>query len=170
MDIEPRQIKINAAFALASQADIKASGIQSHLAFLDDLQVGKTVSPNQVRYMTGELAAQFLQTLTDQNRLVEEQRMTTTDKVLASINLNLPPASAQPQAFALQTFSVTPQINTDSSVTLVLDTAFLEGPAKRQIHTTRTLQSGETLVIVMPPASPAVGAKSLLLFVTPTAR
>jgi len=170
LNIEPRQIKINAAFALASQADLKASGIQSHLAFLDDLQSGKTASPDQVRYMTGELAAQFLQTLTDQNRLVEEPRITTTEKIAASINLDLPPASAQPQAFALQTFSVTPQINTDSSVTLVLDMAFLEGAAKRQIHTTRTLRSGETLVIVMPPASPSSENKSLLLFVSPIAK
>ncbi len=169
LDIEPRQIKINAAFALASEADLKASGIQSRLAPLDGLEAGKTPA-NQVEYMTGALAAQFLQVLTDQNILVEVPKITTTDKIATSIDLDLPPASAHPQAFALQTFSVTPQINSDSSVTLVLDTAFLEGSAKRQIHTTRTLQSGETLVIVMPPASPAVGAKSLLLFVAPTAR
>lgn len=64
------------------------------------------------------------------------------------------------------TYAATPRVNSDDSVTLDLHPVFQDGKAKREVKTLRTVKSGDTLVIVLPPV--AASDKSLLLFVTPT--
>ncbi len=53
-------------------------------------------------------------------------------------------------------------------MTLALHLVLLDGTAKREIKTLRTVQNGDTMVLAMPASDPAKGKGSLLLFATPT--
>lgn len=168
LDMEPRQIEINSAFAIASVAEIQAHGLTPVSSPVSSSMSKNRSNPNFVRDMTGDAAARFLQVLTEQKRIVEVPRITTTNKTAAVINLTLPPNLAQSHTIEIEKFSVTPQINSDNTVTVAIDTSFFEGPVGVQYAFTRPVPNGKTLVFVLPSALPDGKGKNILLFVTPT--
>ena len=154
----PRQVGIKFATADAAEADLKASGIRFDL--VPTLDLGRAAL---LRYSTSENVAAFLQTLTKRGAITQAPVITTTNNVAATITLSTTLSS---QAVLSETFAVTPRVNSNDSVTLDLHLVLLNGTAKREMKTLRTVKSGDTMVIVMPPIGSAAG-KSFLLFVTP---
>lgn len=141
LDIAPRQVQVKFLLASASEAALKAA-------------LGADQSA------TGLPAARLLQTLTEKKAVSASTTLTTANSVNASMSL----------FYGLKTpmtFAVTPHVNGDHSVTLVLDAALPEGTGKREVHTLRTVQSGGTLAIVMPSAIPSTSEQIVLLFVLP---
>ena len=159
LDVVPRQVGIKFATADATEADLKASGISFDL--VPALDLGRAAL---LRYSTSENVAAFLQTLTKRGAITQAPVITTTNNVAATITLSTTLSS---QAVLSETFAVTPRVNSNDSVTLDLHLVLLNGTAKREMKTLRTVKSGDTMVIVMPPIGSAAG-KSFLLFVTPT--
>lgn len=162
LDVEPRRVQIKFVSARATNADLKASGIIFESAPLPSLL---TVPMPDTRYATGNEVALFLQTLTKQGAVTQAPILTTSNNVDASISLT---TMAHSQVVSSVTLAVTPRVNSDDSVTLVLHPVLLDGTAKHEIKTTRTVKSGDTMVIIVPPSAPSAGGKNLLLFVTPT--
>ncbi len=140
LDVAPRQVQVKFALAYVSDTDLKAAGL----------------GPDQ--YVTGLPAARFLRTLTQQQALAASTTLTAPSSENASMSFSY--SSKTPL-----TFGVTPRVNLDNSLTLALDVSLPEGTIKNEIHTVR---SGDTLVIVKPPASPGANEKSMVLFVIPT--
>lgn len=162
LDVEPRQVQIKFALAHPSDADLKAAGIKFELAPLD--QPG--LKPGFVRCATGDATARFFQTLTKHGSVTLGPEVTTTDNVEASINIS---TTASEQKVESLIFAATPRVNGDS-VTLALHPVFSVGGVTHEINTFRTVKSGDTLVIVMPPVASQADGKNLLLFVTPTVK
>lgn len=159
LDIEQRQVEIKFVYANLSEADLEASRLEPDLSPLSapDMKQGF------IKGTSGPTAARFLQTLTNKKAVTAAPIITTTENVKAILALSatgLPAASQQ--------ISVIPRVNSDSSITLALSAEFSEGVAKQAVNMLRTMKSGVTLVLVVPPAS--VGGKNLLLFVTPTVK
>ena len=157
LDIVPRPVQIKFALASLSETELKASGLDFNFVPLtaSDLHQGF------VRYTGGPLAVRLLQTLVNKQAITEAPGITTNNNVTASVAssvISLPLFSQQ--------ITVTPRINADDSLTLNLHAAFSEGSGKREVSTLRTIKSGETLLLIMPPTSKS--DQNLLLFVTPT--
>jgi RNA polymerase sigma factor (sigma-70 family) len=163
LDVEPRQVQIQAAYADVTEADLGASGVNFSLVPLDKPQAGST--PVLVRYASGSPAVGLLQTLTKQQAVKLAPDITTTNTVTANIHITTKLSSGQT---ASTEFSVTPRINSDNSVTLALRLTLSDGTVKREISTLRTVANGDTIVIVKPPDVSQPNGKNLLLFVTPT--
>jgi len=167
LDFAPRQVQIKFATADATDADMKAAGINFDLVLLGDPKPGAVPAPVFVMYGTGDTAggsvAGFQQTLAKRGAVTEGPAITTSNNVNATFKTT---TTVGPQRVLSATFDVTPRINSDDSVILDLHPVFQTGTVKREIKTLRTVKSGDTLVIVMPPT--AAAGKSLLLFVTPT--
>ena len=157
LDIVPRPVQIKFALASLSETELKASGLDFNFVPLtaSDLHQGF------VRYTGGPLAVRLLQTLVNKQAVTEGPEMTTANNVETLTTLSVPSLPAFSQQIR-----VTPRINADDSVTLDLHAAFSESPGKREVSTLRTIKSGETLLLIMPPAS--ASDQNLLLFVTPT--
>lgn len=143
LDIAPRQVHVKFLLASVSEAVLKAA-------------LGADGS------VTGPPAARFLQTLTKQGAILYSTSLTTANNVNANWRFVLD------SQYLAETFAFTPHINGDNSVTLALDAALPEVAGKREVHTLRTVQSGGTLVIVMPPARSNPDKQAVLLFVLPT--
>ena len=139
LDVAPHQVQVKFALAYASDAQLKAAGLGSD------------------QYAVGLPAVRFLQTLTKQGAIAESLDMTTTSNVKAGIQLR------GGSAFS-STFAVTPRVNSDRSLMLVLDAAVPGGSVNHEVH---TVQNDDTLAIVKPPACPGEAEKSMVLFVTP---
>ncbi len=163
LDIEPRQVLIQTAYADVSEADLEASGIKFEWVPQD--QPGAGAVPVFVRYASGEPAARLLQTLTKQPAVLQPSKITTTNNNLALAEFSTTPPSGQTKSTGL---SVTPRLNSDSSTTLALRLTLAEGSVKREISTLRTIGNRDTIVIVLPPAVSSENSKNILLFVTPT--
>lgn len=165
LDIEPRQVEVRVALAHAPEASLSASGIDFNVApQTAPATTGAAPVPVLVlyRYAAGSAAARFLQKLTEQGEVTQVSALTTANNASASMSF-----SAEPQAAESQAFTVVPRINGDNSVTLALGAKILDSTAKYEVHARRTVPSGETMLVVTPPATP--DEKSLLLLVTPTA-
>ncbi len=162
LDIVQRQVQIKMALAHVTNADLKASGVVLESAPLPSLL---TLPMPDTKYAAGNGVALLLQTLTKQGAVTQTPVLTTTNTVAASITLS---TTFPSQAVASETFAVTPRVNSDDSVTLVLHPVFQQGAAKREIKTLRTVHNGDTMVLVMPPSTPTASGDNLLLFVTPT--
>ena len=160
-DIEPRQVQIKFAVVSMSETELKALENKAGLVLpaAPDLKQGFTL------YASGYKAARFMAMLTLMNKqaVTEEPDITTSNSVEASVTLStagLPAVSQQ--------IRVTPHINPDNSLTLDLHAAFSEVAGKHAVTTLCTVNRGDTLLLVMPPAF--AGDKNLLLFVTPTVK
>ncbi len=140
LDMAPRQVQVKFMLAYVLEADLKAAGLGSE------------------QYATGLPAVRFLQTLTEQKAISASTTLTTANNMNAGMSLYYGPRTPL-------TFAVTPRVNIDNSLMLALDAAVPEGTIKHEIH---TVQSGDTLVIVKPPASLNAAEKSVVLFVIPT--
>ena len=140
LDIEPRQVQVKFALAYASDAGLKAAHLASD------------------HYAAGLPAVRLLKILTEQKAIGASTTLTTANCVSASMSLFYGPTTPL-------TFGVTPHVNIDQSLSLVLDAAVPGGIIKNEAH---TVQSGDTLVIIKTPASPNAAKKEVLLFVTPT--
>ncbi len=141
LDIAPHQVRVKFLLAFVSEAALKAA-------------LGTDQS------VTGIPAARFLQALTKQQSIAASTTITTTNSVSASESCFYGPK-------APLTFAVTPHANGDNSVTLALDAVLPEDAGKREVHTLRTVQSGGTLAVVMPPARASTDKQFVLLFVVP---
>ena len=161
LDIEPRQVQIKYAYAPASDADLKASGID----FQDAPQTEPGLKPLSVTSGAGDRASRFLEALTQRGTVTQGPVVTTTSDVQASISMS---STAPAQEVEFLTFAATPRINGDNSVTLTLHPIFTINNVRHEINIFRTVKSGETMVIVIPTAAPRTADKNLLLFVTPT--
>jgi type II secretory pathway component GspD/PulD (secretin) len=162
MDIAPRQVQIKMALAHVTDADLKASGVVFESAPLPSLL---TLPMPDTKYAAGSAVALLLQTVTKRGAVTQAPVITTTNNVAASIAQS---TTLPSQAVLSETFAVTPRINSDDSVTLALHLVLLDGTAKREIKTLRTVQNRDTLVLAMLSSDPAKGRGSLLLFATPT--
>ena len=161
LDIEPRQVQIKYAYALASDADFKASGI----ALVSASQTEPGLKPSSVTSGAGDLATRFLAALTQRGSTTQGPVITTTDNVAASISLSsISPA----QGIQFLTFAATPHITGDNSITLALHPIFTVRKVRHEVNTVRTVKGGETMVIVVPPVASQSDRRNLLLFVTPT--
>ena len=142
LDIAPRQVQVKFLLASASDAVLKAA-------------LGTDQSA------TGLPAVRLLQTLTKQKAIAESTTITTSNNVNASESHFYGPT-------APMTFAVTPHVNGDNSVTLALDAVLPEGTSKREVHTLRTIPSGDVLAVVLPPAHSSIDQQFVLLFIMPT--
>ena len=166
LDVVQRQVQVNFALAQATDAELKRSGIDFIIVPQKEPQPGNAPTPVRVLslYASGPPAAHFLQMLT-------KQKAVSASTIIAAANyVNANWSFFDGSLKAVETFAFTPRVNSDNSVTLALDVELPEGAYRHEIHTLRTVQSGDTFVVVMPPASLDTHAKSLLLFVTPTAK
>ena len=174
LDIAPIPVQVKFALANATAADLDASGIRFDLVPSPGLEfaakpgvniVSRAAPPTFLQYATGKDVALFFQTLAKRGAIVQGPTITTSNNVAA----NLTRSTTLPSQVVLSdTFAVTPRVNSDDSVTLALDTSFQDGTHQQQIKTLRTVKSGDTMVLGMPPSPPNSGGKTRLLFVTPT--
>lgn len=160
LDVAPRQVQTKMALAYVTDAELEASGVVFESAPLPSFL---TTPVTNAKYAAGSGVALLLQTLTKQDAITQAPVITTTDNVAAITTMS---TTLPSQAVLSETFAVTPRINSDGSVTLNLHLVLLDGTAKREIKTLRTVKNGDTLIVVMPPT--ATANKSLLLFVMPT--
>lgn len=165
IDIEPRQVLIQTAFANVTEADLEASRVNFSLAPLDKPQAGSV--PVFVRYANGDPAARLLQTLTKRSAVNQAPDITTTNNSSAFVNFSTTLPSGQAKSTEI---SASPRINSDKSVTLALRLVLSDGSIKREISTLRTIKNGDTMVLVMPPTAAHVEGLNLVLFVTPTVK
>ena len=163
--------QIKFVLATAAAADLDASSINFDLvpypspeaAAKSGADTGSSAAePTFLRYATGKDVALFLQTLTKRGAVVQSPTITTSNNVDASISISTVPKSSGESV----TFAATPRVNSDDSVTLMLHPSFSNGTRSQEIKTLRTVKSGDTMVMVMPPSN--TGGKDILLFVTPT--
>ena len=160
VDIEPRQVQVEFALSHQSTADLEASGLEFDLVPLasSDLPQGF------VKYAAGPAVARFFQTLIKRGEAGQRPSITTSNNVKAAFSLTI----QFPQGLSETTnLSVTPRVNSDNSVTLALHPQFTAKGVTREVSTFRTLKSGDTMLLVMPPAPPT-DKGSLLWFVTAT--
>ena len=165
LDIAPRQVQIQLALAHAGTKYLRASGISFDLTPLTEPLSGTGADPMLTAYASGTPVVRLLQALTKRGAVTRLPLITTTNAVEAGISEF---TDAPLQKAPVSTFAVTPRVNSDDSVTLVLHAVFADGAAKRELNTLRTVKSGDTLVIVLPPDAKGAGSSSPLLFVTPT--
>ena len=161
LDIEPRQVQIALFLVSASDADLKASGVEFKLAPLNE----PGLKPAFVIYATGIPTARLLQTLTKQGHATQGTVLTTSNDVAASYTLSETPPTQEAEALV---FAATPHINGDNSVAIALSPVFSISGVRHEVNTLRTVKNGDTMVIVMPPIASQPDGKDLLLFVTPT--
>lgn len=150
-DIAPRQVQITFALAHASEADLKASGI--------DFDLVPLMPPSQKMYQvfaSGNPVAKFLQSLTIQRAVTLTLLLNTANNVHSSLSADT------------TELTVTPRINSDNTITLALSSALTVGGAKHPFSTLRTIKNGETFVIGLHGAGLQAGEENSLLFVTPT--
>lgn len=177
LDVAPRQVQIRFALVRATDADLKASGID-----LDSIPLLLPAPASQMGYATGSGVARFLQTLTGRGAvLLQSPDVTTTDGVQAALDISGgQPIPTLPKVESF-TFAVTPHVNSNGSVTLALHpqaTWRVTGKANpdgipatttRSLDASRTVRNGDTLVFTnLFPGAAGVGDSQLLLFVTPT--
>ena len=174
LDIAPIPVQIKFALANATAADLDATGINFDLVPYPGLEfapkpgtdpAGSATPPTVLRYATGKDVALFIQTLAKRGAVVQEPTISTSNNVNASITLSTPSPPPGPTS---TTLAVTPRVNSDNSVTLALDSSFLEGTRQQRIKTLRTVKSGDAMVLSMPSSTTHWSSKNLLLFVTPT--
>ena len=176
LDIAPRPVQIRMALARATEADLKASGI-------DFVLFPYPAAPRtRAGYATGKDVARFAEALQRRGAIVQSSGVFTFNNKEA--NLSLSGGQAIPALPNVETFSfaATPRVNSDDTLTLALrpkmswraagKTAPLGLLARNQswdLETLRTLRSGDTLVISnLFPGATGVKGDQLLLFVTPT--
>lgn len=157
LDIEPRRVQIKFALASASETDLEASGVTFDLVPLSN----SGLKQGFLQYASGPAVARYLQTLQSQQAVTEEPDMMGANNVEASVALSVTEPAVS------QKIRVTPRVNADDSVTLDLHAAFSDGAGKREVNTLRTVPSGGTFVIALPPTASSNDGY-LLLFVTPT--
>ncbi len=169
LDIAQRQVQIKFALAHVTDAGLKVSGLAFDSGPVPNLLI---LPIPDTKYAAGSGVATFLQTLAKQGAVTQAPTVTTMNNVDASLTLTTVdaslslPTSSRLQVVSSATFAATPRVNSDDSVTLALHPVFQDGAAKREIKTLRTVKSGDTLVMVMPPDT--AGGKHFLMFVTPT--
>ncbi len=159
LDIEPRQVQIKSAYASASDADLKASGIELGSAYETGLK------PSSIAYGAKNHVTQLLEALTQRGAVTPGPVITTTDNAAASISVS---SILHAQGVQFLTFAATPHINGDDSVTLTLHTIFAVNEVRNETDSFYTLKNSDTVLIIMPPKASQVDRKDLLLFVTPT--
>lgn len=162
LDIEPRQVLIKSGFARVSDAQLKASGINFTVA-----PTNKTsLKPTLAFYTSSPPAIQLLQTQAKPGTVIQAPDITTTNDVTASIQIS----TTLPSGKELQQLTVTPHINSDGTITLVLHPVFAEGDVKHEVIATRTIKNGNTEVIAMPLVAPEAAGENMLFFVIPTVK
>ncbi len=178
LDIAPRLVEIRFALAKTPPAALDALGINFDLVPQPGL--GGT-PPTVMGYATGHIVSLLLQTLTKQRAVLSSSVVITANNHDSTLSLSGGQAiSGLPNVTAF-TYSVTPRVNSDDTVTMALHpqaTWRVVGKTNsdgtptattQDLHTLRTVRSGDTLVLTNLFAG-AAGAKGehLLLFVTPT--
>lgn len=156
LDIVPRPVQIKFALAHASDAMLKASGVQ--LAYVPTAL--PSFDPALVQSTAGSPAVNLLRILTQQGAVTQSVFLKTTNNADASIRFSF--------GTVQETFAVTPRINADNSLTLMMHPAFSDGGIERKLNIRCMVDNGDTLVYVLPPAAP--GGDHLLFFATPTAK
>ncbi len=165
LDIEPRQVLIQTAYAHVTGGDLRASGIRLDFVPPGQSQAGVVLAYYQ--FASGSPAARLLQALTKRGAVDQQPELTTTNNVSAKISMSTTFSATKTQSTELD---VVPRINSDVSVTLALHAITLNGTVKREISTLRTIKNGDTIVLVVPPAASSASGNNLLLFVTPTVK
>ncbi len=152
LDVAPRQVQIKVEFVTASVSDVDALGINFDLVPYPGLEVSSNqgtgsfggvvngLNPTFLQYQTGNIVAQFFQTLTrTRGKVVQAPLITTTNNVPASIQIvtQIPffttgvvsnggvaggtTQSTQANFLPLTTgLTIVPRINADDSVTMNL--------------------------------------------------
>ena len=176
LDIAPRPVQIRMALARATEADLKASGIDFAL-------MSYPAAPRAwTGYATGKDVARFAEVLQRRGAVVQSSGVFTFSNKEA--NLSLSGGQAIPALPNVKTFSfaATPRVNSDDTLTLALrpkmswravgkanPPGLLARNQSWDLQTLRTLRSGDTLVITnLFPGATGVKGTQLLLFVTPT--
>lgn len=171
VDVAPRQVQIKVALANVPQTAINALGVNFVLVPQDEMKENSPSVPLQ--YLDGNIAAELFKAFTKQGRVVEAPVITTTSNVAAGINIS----SVQPNStlLNLNALRVTPRVNADDSITLLLHWTISlttrQGTAVKtiqEINVLRTIRSGDTLALsVAAPKSAGESGQSLLLFISP---
>lgn len=163
LDIQVHRVQIRMVCGDVTEAVLGSSKITFGLNPLNRTQDGVS-STLYARAASGGPAVHLLQTLTKQSIIGKPLDITASSDSAANINFG----STLPSGQTTSKFILaTPHANSDGSVTLALYITLSDGPAKSEISMLRVIKSGNTIVLVLPPASPESG-KNILLFVTPT--
>jgi type II secretory pathway component GspD/PulD (secretin) len=174
LDVAARQVQVKLTLARVTIADLKASGVT-----LDSFP-SPDASGAIMGDATGPDVARFARTLHQQGAdLLQSLQISTTNNVEASMGLSGQPIIILPEIESID-FGVTPRINSDGSISLVLSpkaTWRVAGKTNpdgtpvtetQDFQTLRTVANGDTLIItnLFPGAAEADGSQ-LVLFVTP---
>ncbi|MGI4790714.1 MAG: sigma-70 family RNA polymerase sigma factor [Janthinobacterium lividum] len=161
LDVEPRQVLIQSGFARVSDAQLKAAGIN----FADDPRNETRLKPTFVCYTSSVPAVQLLQAQTQPRTVIQAPDITTINNITATVQISeTTPLGKE----IVQKLTVTPLINSDGTVTLVLHPVLTEGDVKHEVAATRTIKNGSTEIISMPLVAPEAVGENMLFFVTPT--
>ena len=163
LDVYPRQVKIVAAMAHVSNADLKASGIKFEVAPLTE----PASNPAIIVYASGPQAVRLLQTLNTKGTVTQIGDITTTSDVQADLKIS---TTLPGGATISQQMDVTPHVNSDGSITLAMHPRFVDRILTHEASTTRTIKSGDTMVIVMSFAASQSDEANEMYFVTPTVK
>jgi general secretion pathway protein D len=180
LDVPAKQVQIKAEFITASVATVNQFGINFQLVPAPNLSTsftGSTVAGSSVvEFSQGNLVAEMQAQLSvDDSKVVSAPLITTTNNTAATIQFNeqIPyvtsttsvngaggNATTSGVAFLAVSsgLTVTPQINGDNSVTMILnlpstttnpsaDASLPPTTTTQVVHTIRTVANGETMVI-----------------------
>lgn len=181
LDIAPKQVQIKVEFVTASVNDVDSFGINYSIIPFPGVSGTSNLAGNgsntsyQINVATGNLVASMESQLTNgRGKLVQSPIITTTNNVPANIhfdqfipvqesntvaptNGNTIVANTTQYVNAPTNLQVTPRINSDDTVTLLLNptlssvTATTAGAApqisSQSLQTLRTVRSGETMVL-----------------------
>jgi general secretion pathway protein D len=180
LDIAPRQVQIKVEFVTASVNDVDSFGIQYSLIPFPGISTSSTLAGNggntsyHINIASGNLVASMEAQLTNgRGKLVQSPIITTTNNVPAEIafhqyipvenqnsivtNGSGAVATSTTYIDAPTQLQVTPRINSDDTVTLLLTpslssvSATTPGTApqvsQQQLQTLRTVHNGETMVL-----------------------
>ena len=173
-DVAPRQVKIEFALAVLTDAQLKSSGIR-----FDPAAIPAPAHPKATPtgYAPAAATAAFLRKMHTRGVPVQSMTMTTTSNVDGSATFT--GGTALPQLEGV-TFAATPRVGDDGAVTLLLHPQALGHAASNaprsgtavatleEARLMRTVQAGQTVVLTPLFADMAQPNKRFVLFVTPT--
>lgn len=170
------QVQLKVAFVSVSAANLDKSGLAFDRVPLAQPAANLGPTGPFLRYATGNIVAQFFQTLLHtRGRVVQAPLITTSSNVPATIQVNTQVPTRKAGVLRIQGgLTITPRINTDGSVTLnvalqTFDTTTGTPAAEPPSTILRTIRNGDVIAVRGLPFSPAKPSndQEVLIFITP---
>jgi len=178
LDVAPRRVQVGVMAVTVTAADLKVSGVRFDRVALDSMGTAGDPPHGFMEAGTGEAIAVYRAALTRQGAIGQSPVVAADSYTEAAVDFSGVSSEIGIKRIIL---GVMPRVNGDNSVTLQLRPTFSRLVAGRtnpdgtplietkEVHTSRTLSSGATLLLVSSlPGATGASSRYLLLFVTPT--